>query len=202
MAQRYPQDFDGIFSRVPVIHWTGLQHAGLRDGIATSAKGGWIGPAQVKLVHDAVLAPCDAADGVADGIVSTRSRAAALRSGQPALHGRHGGDNCLTDAQVQAVQTLHSPWRSAVPNWPTACRVSRAAAPAAKARRPSAPPAAGNAWWTGTAAPTFPPVPANGIAWFYGSGRDPVLLCAQPEGRRAQLPHRRPRRRASRPCRR
>jgi len=34
MAQRYPQDFDGIFSRVPVIHWTGLQHAGLRDGMA------------------------------------------------------------------------------------------------------------------------------------------------------------------------
>ena len=23
MAQRYPADFDGIFSRVPVIHWTG-----------------------------------------------------------------------------------------------------------------------------------------------------------------------------------
>jgi hypothetical protein len=27
MAQRYPDDFDGIFARVPVINWTGLQHA-------------------------------------------------------------------------------------------------------------------------------------------------------------------------------
>jgi hypothetical protein len=26
------------------------------------------------------------------------------------------------------------------------------------------------AWWTGTAAPTLPPLPANGIAWFYGGG--------------------------------
>ena len=69
MAQRYPQDFDGIFSRVPVINWTGLQHAGTRDGLATMGDG-WIRPAQVKLVHDAVLAACDAADGVADGMVS------------------------------------------------------------------------------------------------------------------------------------
>ena len=32
MAQRYPQDFDGIVSRVPVINWVGLQHAGTRSG--------------------------------------------------------------------------------------------------------------------------------------------------------------------------
>ncbi|HSW24106.1 MAG TPA: tannase/feruloyl esterase family alpha/beta hydrolase, partial [Burkholderiaceae bacterium] len=48
MAQRYPNDFDGVFSRVPVIHWTGLQHAGLRDGFATMGEG-WIRPPQVKL---------------------------------------------------------------------------------------------------------------------------------------------------------
>jgi hypothetical protein len=29
MAQRYPDDFDGIFARVPVINWTSLQHARL-----------------------------------------------------------------------------------------------------------------------------------------------------------------------------
>jgi feruloyl esterase len=66
MAQRYPDAFDGIFSRVPVIHWTGLQHAGLRDGLATMGEG-WIRPPQVKLVHEAVLAACDGLDGVADG---------------------------------------------------------------------------------------------------------------------------------------
>ena len=32
MAQRHPNDFDGIFSRVPVINWVGLQHAGTRQG--------------------------------------------------------------------------------------------------------------------------------------------------------------------------
>ena len=68
MAQRYPNDFDGIFARVPVINWVGLQHAGTRAGLATMG-GGWIRPDQVKLVHDAVLAACDAQDGVADALV-------------------------------------------------------------------------------------------------------------------------------------
>ena len=45
MAQRYPEDFDGIFARVPVIGWTGLQHAGTRDGLATMGPG-WLGPAR------------------------------------------------------------------------------------------------------------------------------------------------------------
>src|SRR5688572_26859778 len=114
MAQRYPQDFDGIFSRVPVINWTGLQHAGTRNSIATFGEG-WLRPAQVQLVHNAVLASCDTTDGVADGIVS--NPVACLQRFDPAsLRCAAGtsGDNCLNDAQVQAVRTLRSPWRSPV----------------------------------------------------------------------------------------
>jgi len=112
MAQRYPQDFDGIFSRVPVIHWTGLQHAGTRAGIGSMGDG-WVRPAQVKLVNDAVLAACDASDGLADGIVSDavgcRNRFDITR-----LQCAPGasGDSCLSEAQVRAVQTLHSACRS------------------------------------------------------------------------------------------
>lgn len=181
MAQRYPQDFDGIFSRVPVIHWTGLQHAGTRNGIASFGEG-WLRPAQVQLVHDAVLAACDACDGVADRIVS--NPVACLQRFDPAsLRCAAGtsGDNCLNDAQVQAVRTLRSPWRSPVPlahgvseypGW----GIGGEATPAFAST------GGWTAWWTGTAAPTVPPQPANGIAWFYGSGalqyfyaRDPSL---------------------------
>ncbi len=68
MAQRYPDDFDGIFARVPVINWVGLQHAGTRSGLITMGEG-WINPAQVKLVGEAVRAACDKADGSDDALV-------------------------------------------------------------------------------------------------------------------------------------
>ena len=68
MAQRYPQDFDEIFSRVPVINWTGLQAVGTRTGV-TQTGDGWLPPPLVKLLASAVLARCDALDGLVNGIV-------------------------------------------------------------------------------------------------------------------------------------
>ena len=169
LAQRYPADFDGIFSRVPVLNWTALQHAGTRGGIASMGEA-WIRPAQVKLVHDAVLAACDAADGVADGIVSDavgckqRFDVTRLRCTAGA-----GGDACLSEAQVKAVQNLHADYRFSFalangvqeyPGW----GVSGEATPA------FGPTGGWSAWWVGGAAPLLPPVPANGISWFYGAG--------------------------------
>ncbi|HJQ60925.1 MAG TPA: tannase/feruloyl esterase family alpha/beta hydrolase, partial [Vineibacter sp.] len=169
MAQRYPADFDGIFSRVPVINWTGLLHASMRGGLATMGEA-WLGPAQVKLVHDAVLAACDAADGIADGIVSDP---VACREGfDPARAICRSGassENCLSQAQVRAIKTLHSPYQfpfplangvTEYPGW----GVSGEAIP------PSGPTGGWSAWWVGTTAPTQPAQPTNGIAWFYGSG--------------------------------
>jgi Tannase and feruloyl esterase len=168
MAQRYPADFNGIFSRVPVINWTALQFAGTRNGLASMGDA-WIRPASVKLVGDAVLATCDAADGVVDGLVSNpagcrqRFDVTKLRcTGAPS-------DACLTDAQIRAVQTLHSPFRfdyplaNGVREYP-GYGVSGEAAPA------MGPTGGWGSWWSGSAAPAIPPVQANGIAWFYGSG--------------------------------
>ncbi len=180
MAQRYPDDFNGIFSRVPVINWTGLQHAGTRAGFA-SMDDGWLRPAQVKLVGDAVLAACDASDGLADGVVSdavgckqrfdvTKLRCAAGAS----------GDGCLSEAQVTAVQTLHSPFRfsfplangvTEYPGW----GVSGEATPA------FGPTGGWSAWWLGSAAPAMPPLPNNGIAWQFGSGAIQYFYARDPK---------------------
>lgn len=181
MAQRYPADFDGLFSRVPVLHWTGLQHAGTRNGLATMGEA-WLRPPQVKLVHDAVLARCDAADGVADGIVSDfvgckqRFDVTALRCAPGAAL-----DTCLSEAQIKAVQTLHAPYRfnqplanglTEYPGW----GVSGEGTPAFAST------GGWSAWWLGSSAPAQPAEPTNSIAWIYGSGairyfyaRDPAL---------------------------
>jgi feruloyl esterase len=171
MAQRYPDDFDGIFARVPVINWTGLQHAGTRAGLATMGDG-WLRPAQVKLVHDAVLAACDAQDGVADGLVEDAAGCKARFDPATLLCAADagaGGDQCLSQAQVDAVRTLHAPYRfpfplangiTEYPGW----GVSGEAAPS------YGPTGGWSAWWLGSAPPALPPQPRNGIAWVFGAG--------------------------------
>jgi len=180
MAQRYPADFDGIFSRVPVLSWTGLQHAGLRDGLASRGEA-WIRPAQLQAVQQAVLAACDGADGLADGIISDpvgcrqRLDLNALRcTGAPS-------DSCLTEPQLRAVQTLQSPIQIGVP---LAHGVTEypGRGPSGEGLPAAGPTGGWGAWWLGSKPPALPPEPANGIGWFYGAGaiqyvygRDPKL---------------------------
>ena len=180
MAQRYPDDFDGIFARVPVINWVGLQHAGLRSGIATMGEG-WIRPAQVKLVADAVRQTCRT-DGADDSLVRNPVACkAAFRADSLRCAANQAGDGCLSDAQVKAIDTLHASYKfpfplanglDDYPGWGVSGEDT-----------PSFGPTGGwTAWWLGTAAPAQPPAPNNGIAWIYGAGgiqyvfaRDPRL---------------------------
>jgi feruloyl esterase len=71
-AQRYPDDFDGIVSGAAANQWTDLF-----SSFSWSAKmnfdgpaAGYISAADTKAIGAAVLAGCDAADGVKDGLVS------------------------------------------------------------------------------------------------------------------------------------
>lgn len=169
MAQRYPDAFDGIFARVPVINWVGLQHAGTRAGLATMDDG-WIRPPQVKLVHDAVLAACDAKDGIADALVEDAVGCKARFDPSKLLCADGaGGDTCLSAAQVTAIRTLHSPYKFSItlandvseyPGWGVSGEGTKAYGPTG----------GWSAWWLGTAPPVLPPQPANGIAWVYGAG--------------------------------
>ncbi|WP_342360034.1 tannase/feruloyl esterase family alpha/beta hydrolase [Terrarubrum flagellatum] len=169
MAQRYPADFDGVFSRVPVINWVGLQHAGWASGRALMGKG-YLTSAHVKLVHDAVLAACDRADGVADGIISNPVACkSAFDITKLACSGGQSGDACLSPEQVKAVQTLHAPFRFSeplanglddYPGWGVSGEATQGFA--STGGWPS--------WWSGSTPPAQPPQPTNGIAWIYGSG--------------------------------
>jgi feruloyl esterase len=179
MAQRYPSDFDGIFARVPVINWTGLQHAGARAGLATMGDG-WIRPAQIKLVQDAVLAACDAKDGIADGLVEDavgcrgQFDPAALLCAAGA-----SGDQCLSEAQLAALRMLHSPYRfsfalangvSEYPGWGVSGEATKSYGPTG----------GWTAWWLGSTPPELPPQPSNGIAWVFGGGALQYIFARDP----------------------
>lgn len=195
MAQRYPDDFDGILARVPVINWVGLQHAGTRDGLATMGEG-WIRPAQVKLVADAVRAACDKADGVEDSLIENPVGCkAAFKPETLRCAAGQSGDACLTEAQLKAIEALHGTYKfpfavanglDDYPGW----GVSGEDTP------PFGPTGGWSAWWLGAAPPALPPAPNNGIAWVYGAGgiqyvfaRDPKLdvTSYKPEDHKARV---------------
>jgi len=104
-AQRFPGDYDGIVAGAPVYSFRVQLGEIYRDWVFTQP-GAALQPAQVTLIHNAVLAACDALDGVKDGIVSDprscRFDPAVLKckSGQAA-------EQCLSDPQITAVRRLY-----------------------------------------------------------------------------------------------
>jgi len=114
MAQRYPQDFDGIVSVVPVAYYTGGNLARARLA-PMQVDGGWINPAKVKMIHKAVNAACDSVDGLADGVIGAYEKCnsvfdiATLRC----ANGADTGDTCLSDKQIAADRFVHRPYSHA-----------------------------------------------------------------------------------------
>jgi Tannase and feruloyl esterase len=179
MAQRFPDDFDGIFARVPVINWVGLQHAGPRAGMATMGAG-WIRPAQVELVAKAVLQACDKADGVEDSLVlDPVGCKAKFRPESLYCTPGQGRDECLTEVQITAIKTLHSTY-----NFPFALENGLDDYPGwgvSGENTPSFGPTGGwVSWWLGKQAPAQPPLPTNGIAWIYGAGALQYVIARDP----------------------
>src|SRR3954469_8646805 len=68
MAQRFPKDFDGIVSVVPVVNYTGANL--MRARLAQMQKDGrWTNTANGTLIQHAVLSACENLDGLADGVI-------------------------------------------------------------------------------------------------------------------------------------
>ncbi|MBT2325483.1 tannase/feruloyl esterase family alpha/beta hydrolase [Variovorax paradoxus] len=110
MAQRFPNDYDGVVSVVPVVQLSMLFQSYIPRTVPQFS-GGWMNPAKVRTLAKFVSDRCDALDGVADGVVSNylacqpRIDLQALRCNA----GADAGDDCLSDAQIAMVRSVHSP---------------------------------------------------------------------------------------------
>jgi feruloyl esterase len=106
VAQRWGDEYDGAISYYPAAGGVPLVVALGRDARAFAAPGAYPGPAKQALLHKAVVAACDAADGAADGIVSNpgacQFNVATLRCPT----GGDEGDGCLSDAQIAALKVM------------------------------------------------------------------------------------------------
>lgn len=105
-VQRYPDDYDGVIAGAPVYTPLVYSNAMLRVQAFHARPESNLDPAHVPLIQQAVLAACDATDGVADGIL-TDPRACTWDPGVLQCTGA-AGPGCLTPAQVATVRRVYA----------------------------------------------------------------------------------------------
>ena len=118
VAQRWPQDWDGVIALYPAGAAASLDLQFGRITRALAQPGAYPNAAKRKQLYDASLQACDGLDGVTDGLVSdirscNRSfdpmtatvNGAALRC----AGGLDTGDSCLSDAQIAAFKVINTP---------------------------------------------------------------------------------------------
>jgi feruloyl esterase len=109
-TQRYPDDYDGVIAGAPVYTLLVQTSSVFRSNIF-NAPGAGFDAEQLKRVNAAVLAACDALDGLVDGVVTDPRRCdwdpAALQCGPGAKPG-----SCLVPAQVNALRQAYATVRT------------------------------------------------------------------------------------------
>ncbi len=106
-AQRYPEDYDGILAGAPANYWTHLLVAGVWDLQAIEADpASYIPASKIPAIREAVVAACDAQDGLSDGILNDPTQC----HFDPAkiLCAEHEADSCLTAPQVSALKKIYA----------------------------------------------------------------------------------------------
>ncbi|ROZ74374.1 tannase/feruloyl esterase family alpha/beta hydrolase [Ramlibacter sp. WS9] len=196
MAQRFPADYDGIVSIVPVINWTGLFHAFIRNQIPQHDD--WLQAGKASLIAKATSDTCDALDGLADGVVNNYMGCQTRVDLQPLRcpGGRDAGLHCLSDAELRLLRDIHSPYvfpfpiangLTTYPQWLYGHEDSLDGPSAVSLVR----------WVSGAAAPATPPdASRNSTQWIYGSNwiryaiardKDYDVRRYRPENFRAQV---------------
>jgi len=111
-AERYPADYDAILAGAPGIYNMELHvtRVALNRFVHRSADSA-IPAEKYPMVHDAVLAACDARDGVEDGVIDNPTGCAF----DPGVLACKGADarSCLTASQVETMRALYAPIKNA-----------------------------------------------------------------------------------------
>ena len=116
-ANRYPEDFDGIFAGAPTLVWSAIMLKGAwnhrqLDGIGMSS-------AKFKTVFDSVMNQCDGLDGVKDGLIADPRICHVDMAKVPSCAPGRDGDSCLTPLQKNRMSKVYAgpPKVAGVPTW-------------------------------------------------------------------------------------
>ncbi len=117
-AQRYPDDFDGIVAGAPALDFVAIGAQFIRDArvlypdpksLATPP----FTPEQLTLVERKIVAACDGADGVTDGVIDDPRNCRVDLSTLASCPGDRSDGSCLTKAQQSVLAQIYAPTTNA-----------------------------------------------------------------------------------------
>lgn len=129
VAQRYPADYDGIISDVPIVNFSSLMLAPELIRIREIPLENWVTPAKVNAIRAEFLRQCDTLDGLSDGIINNYIASREIfdvTDGKPpfdpwsALRAPNGTDPdpddksvnaLLTEGQIKTLEFVYSPYK-------------------------------------------------------------------------------------------
>jgi len=133
VAQRYPQDYNGIISNVPIVNFSSLMLAPELIRIREKPLQNWVTPSKVNAIRAEFLRQCDTLDGLADGIINNYMAAraifnvndkvgptdpwAALRAPNNIdLDPNNNSESAkLTNEQIKTMEFVYSPYEFSTP---------------------------------------------------------------------------------------
>jgi len=106
-AQRFPEDYDGIISRCPAINWARMVPVGISPLLAMHERNNFVSKAKFDAVTAAVVAACDGADGITDGVIEDPTT---CTWDPKAFVGTKVGEEMFTEADADVVRQI---WQGA-----------------------------------------------------------------------------------------
>lgn len=102
-AQRYPEDYDGIFSGCPAVNWARMVPGGMWAHAVMREANHYVSNAKLAAATAAAVAASDAADGVIDGVIDDPIRCA---WDPQALVGTKVGDETFSEADADVLRQI------------------------------------------------------------------------------------------------
>lgn len=133
MAQRYPNDFNGVSVTVPIVNFSSLMWGPVWLRQQEKPLANWVTQAKRTAISTEVIRQCDGLDGLMDGVINNYQACRAIfdvKQGAPnrqpwAAKRCPGGvdpnpalttaEACLTDGQIETLQFTHTRYLFATP---------------------------------------------------------------------------------------
>jgi feruloyl esterase len=133
VAQRYPQDYNGVAANVPIVNFSSLMLAPELIRIQEKPMANWVTPAKVNAIRGEFMRQCDKLDGLVDGIINNYMACRAVFDMSQGAPNRNPwvekrcpnnvdpnpadttNAACFTDGQISTLKFVYSRYKFATP---------------------------------------------------------------------------------------